>query len=132
MVIKIINLDKCIKAFKGYEKVDLTPEITEATRKVHRSARDFAPVYPSPKVRGRIDPTHVGGNLKASIHMKVKDKGKTSVTGVVYTTTNYAVYQEFGTRYQEGTPFMIPAMNKHRAGIHQSMKKYLREELPKV
>lgn len=131
MVIKIQNLAECVAKFKGYENVDLTPEIVEATRKVQRTARDLAPVYPSPKVKGRIDPHHVGGTLKASIHTTIKDRGKSSVTGVVFTTTDYAVYQEFGTRFQEGTPFMIPAMNINRAGINQSMKKYLRDQLAK-
>lgn len=131
MVIKIINLAECINKFEGYKNVDLTPEIVEATRKVQRTARDMAPVYPSPKVKGRIDKHHVGGTLKASIHTKIMNRGKSNVTGIVYTTTDYAVYQEFGTRYQEGTPFMIPAMNINRAGINQSLKKYLREQLAK-
>lgn len=129
MVIKVLNLDKCIKEFGDISGVDFTPEIVEGTRKVQRTARDLAPVYPSPKVRGRIDPHRVGGTLKASIHAKVVDRGKPTVTGIVYTLTDYAIYQEFGTVFQEGTPFLRPAMNKNRAGIQQSMKKYLREQL---
>lgn len=138
MVIKILNLNKCIAAIDAYGRIDYTPEITSATKKVAREARDLAPVYPSPKAwksfllgKSKIDWTRQGGTLKGSIRSNIQDKTKSSVTGVVYTMLNYAPYQEFGTRYQEGTPFMIPAMNKHRLGINQSMKKFLRDELKK-
>ena len=108
------------------EGIDFMPEIIEGVRKVQASAKDLCPVYPSPKVKGRIDPHHVGGQLRESIHTKMYPAQQ---SGIVYTITEYGIYQEFGTRYQDGTPFMIPAMNMHRAGINQSMKKYLRDQL---
>lgn len=112
MVIKVINLDKCIRKFGNVEGVDIMPEIKEATLKVKRSARDLAPVDT--------------GILKSSIQHKLYPEQQ---SGVVYTVTEYAVYQEFGTRKMKAQPFMIPAMNMHRAGIHQSLKKYLREQV---
>jgi HK97 gp10 family phage protein len=51
--------------------------------------------------------------------------------GVVHTTTEYGIYQEFGTVKMKAQPFMIPAMNIERAGINVSMKDYLRKELAK-
>lgn len=125
MVIKVLNLNKCIEKFGNMEGIDFMPEITEGTRKVQRTARDLAPVYPSPKAKNK-NLKRVGGTLKASIKSKLYPKQQ---TGIVYTLTDYAIYQEFGTRYQEGTPFLIPAMNIHRAGINQSMKKFLREQV---
>lgn len=103
------------------------PEIREATRKVQRRAKEFAPVYPH-KAKPPFKKNYVGGSLRESIHTKMYPKQQ---TGVVYTTLDYAPHQEFGTRYQQGTPFMLPAVNIERAGINQSMKKYIRDELAK-
>lgn len=109
------------------------PEIRKATRKVQKTAKDLAPVYPSPKVLARadqgltrIDPNHVGGSLRESIHTKMYPK---QLSGVVYTTLEYGPHQEFGTVYQTGTPFMLPAMNIERAGIQASMKSYLKKQI---
>lgn len=50
------------------------------------------------------------GRLRNSIsHEIAQDEG------AVYIGTNveYAPYQEFGTRYQSGTPFLRPAIDEH-------------------
>ncbi len=112
MVIKIINLDKCIAKFGNIAGIDLMPEIREATRKVQQSAKDLAPVDT--------------GALRNSIKTKMYPDQQ---AGVVYTTLEYAPYQEFGTRRMKAQPFMTPAMNMNRAGINQSMKKYIKEQL---
>ena len=132
MDIQILDLAKYIKKLDALGNIDITPEIAEATLKVQRSAKDFAPVYPSPKVKGRIDPHHIGGTLRASIHSKVYHRGKSSVTGIISTPVEYAPHQEFGTVFQSGTPFMRPAMNTNRLGIISSLKKYLRGEMNKI
>lgn len=130
MVIKIIGLDKCIKKFGNIEGIDLMPEIREATYKVQGTAKDLAPVYPSPKANPRnIIPGRVGGRLMGSISTRFNKRGQ---FGMVFTNVEYAIYQEYGTRYQPGTPFMRPAMRIERAGINSSMKKYLREQLRKA
>jgi len=92
--------------------IDLMPEINEGARKVQRTARDIVPVDT--------------GILKASIKVKSYPKQQSAV---VFTTTEYATYVEFGTRKMRAQPFMTPAININRAGINQSMKKYLREKL---
>lgn len=123
MVIKVINLDKCISKFGDISGIDLMPEIKESARKVQRSAKEIAPKDT--------------GDLARSIHVKHYPSQQSSV---VYTTLDYAPHQEFGftVRKKDGTkvavpaqPYMRPAMNMHRAGITQSMKKYLREQLRK-
>ena len=117
MVIKIINFDKCLKSFGDISGIDITPEISEATKKVMRSARDLSPVDT--------------GALKGSIKSKVKNRGKSNVTGIVFTVLEYAPHQEFGTVKMEAQPFMRPAININRVGIYQSLKKYIREEIKK-
>ena len=47
-----------------------------------------------------------GGSLKRSIELEILDGG---YTAKVSPYMDYAVYQEYGTRYQSGTPYMRPA-----------------------
>lgn len=110
------------------KNIDFTPEIVEATEKVRNTAVDLAPVYPH-KAKRPYKKNYTGGNLRTSIKSRVYNRGKNDVVGVVFTPVEYAIYQEFGTRYQSGTPFMRPALNINRAGITQSMKKFLKDKL---
>lgn len=118
MVIRIANLDKCIKKFGDISGIDLMPEITEATIKVQRTAKDLVPIDT--------------GALQKSIHRKTYKKYQ---SGIVYTTLEYASYVEFGTVNKDGSvrmygqPYMIPALDKNRAGINVSMKDYIRKQL---
>lgn len=112
MVIKILNLNKCIEKFGDIGNADIMPVIKNGARKVQRSARDLAP--------------EDTGILKSSIKVK---HFVDQLSSIVYTTTEYAIYQEFGTRFMRGKPFMRPALNMHRLGINQSLKKALRDDL---
>ena len=46
------------------------------------------------------------GFLKNNIVSKYE-----GMSGIVHSQAGYSFYQEFGTRYQSGTPFMRPALN---------------------
>jgi HK97 gp10 family phage protein len=112
MVIKVLNLKSLIGKFGDISDIDLMPEIKVATRKVQATAKQLAPVDT--------------GALKASIHRKLYPKQQ---TGVVYTTLEYAPYQEFGTRFMKGKPFMLPAINRNRLGIQRSLEAYIRNKV---
>lgn len=101
------------------------PVIREAARMVQRSARDIVPVGTpeSTGVKG-----YVGGTLKASIQVNHLPKQQSSV---VYTTTEYAPYVEFGTRKMRAQPFMRPAIEVNRDPINENMKNYLRDQMEK-
>lgn len=45
------------------------------------------------------------GNLRSDIHTRAE----TELSSVVESLADYAVYQEYGTRFQPGTPHMRPA-----------------------
>lgn len=122
MVIKILDLDKCIKKFKNLEGVDLMPEIRKGTYKVQKTAVALAPVGTpeSTGVKG-----YVGGTLKSSIRVSISKKEQ---YGMVYTNLEYAIYQEFGTRFQKGTPFLLPAMKIEKQGIIRNMRDYLKKQ----
>lgn len=112
MVISILNLDKCLKKLGNLEGIDLMPAITRGTRKVQRSARDFVPVDT--------------GILKGSIRTQLYPKQQ---TGVVYTTTEYAPYVEFGTRKMPAQPFMVPAAQENQKVIEQDITDHVKSEL---
>lgn len=46
------------------------------------------------------------GNLKRNIHLRLE---RNDLTAVVSSDAKYAPYQEYGTRYQAGTPHIRPA-----------------------
>lgn len=112
MVIKVINLHKCIKKFGDISGIDVMPVIKEGTREVQRTARDIVPVDT--------------GTLKRSIHTQMYPKQN---AGIVYTTTEYASYVEFGTSRMRAQPYMTPAMNAHRKEIKQNMVSFLKTKL---
>lgn len=116
MVIQVLGLAKCIEKFNAIGKVDMKPLITKATQLVQRTARDMAPKDT--------------GYLSRSIKRETYGKG-TGVVGRVYTTTEYAPYQEFGTYKMEAHPFMFPALQRHRKDIKDGAKTYIKEYLSK-
>lgn len=126
MVIGIVNLDKCLKKIKDMSDIDIAPVITEATIKVQASAKDLAP--------------YDTGVLKSSIRRKVfKRPGKNGspwAYGVVYTSTEYAIYQEYGTvkmiAANGGLGFMRIALKYHQKEIHDNMKKFVKNEIHKI
>jgi len=50
------------------------------------------------------------GDLKRSIDYKIDPKAKYTVIGYVGSPLDYAIYQEFGTRYMRPQPFLRPAI----------------------
>jgi HK97 gp10 family phage protein len=106
------------------------PVIKEGTRAVQRDAKTFAPVYPhKAKPPYSKQALAEAGHLRNSISTKMFPSQQ---TGIVFTNVEYAIYQEFGTRYQSGTAFMIPAMMANRNSIKAKMKSHIKSELQKA
>jgi HK97 gp10 family phage protein len=61
------------------------------------------------------------GRLRSGIH--TEKLGDLSYS--VENDTSYAVHQEYGTRYQRGTPHMRPAYERNRQGIINDARKAL-------
>ena len=76
--------------------------LTKAAVAVELAAKRFAPVDT--------------GRLRASISHTVErdDKGPVAFIG---SNVNYAIYQELGTRYQPGTPYLRPALHSLRGRL---------------
>lgn len=60
------------------------------------------------------------GTLKRSITLEIKDSGMTAEVDGGH--VNYAVYQEYGTRYQSGTPFIRPSFKDQKEIFKKEMR----------
>lgn len=110
---------------KGIEN-GVAKTILEACIRVQAEARNLAPVSPVN-----------GGRLKGSISFKAEkgSDGDLNVNpakgeGYVGSMLDYAIYQEFGTRYMKPQPFLRPAIAKivYGTSTKQIIKKIMEEE----
>lgn len=62
-------------------------------------------------------------NLKRNIKIVIQDDG---FTAKVSSEAEYAPYQEYGTRYQNGTPHVRPAYYEQRPIFLHDMKRIMR------
>lgn len=60
------------------------------------------------------------GHLRDSYQTSVEDSGEGAV-GRVFTTVEYSIFQEYGTRYQSGTPHVRPALDGNRRQLVEMM-----------
>lgn len=75
--------------------------------------KTVADVETGAKQRAPVDT----GNLRNSITGKLTG----GASGEVSTGVEYAVFQEHGTRFQPGTPFMTPAAEAARPGFEAAV-----------
>ena len=101
--------------------------VLEACIRVQTEARNLAPVAP----------VH-GGRLKGSISFKTDkhsdgdlDVNPAKGEGYVGSMLDYAVYQEFGTRYMKPQPFLRPAIARvvYGTSTKEVIRKIMKEEL---
>ena len=63
------------------------------------------------------------GNLKRMITLEIIDGG---FAGKVTSSSDYGAYQEFGTRYMTGTPYMRPALSEVELIFKSDLEKAMR------
>ena len=76
---------------------------------MHRAAQRYAPVKT--------------GALKRNIKLYSEDNG---FTAKVASEAEYAPYQEYGTRYQPGTPHIRPAYHEQKRQFVTDMKRLMK------
>lgn len=121
MAVKILNLNSVIKQLDNGMNIDIRPIIVKATHKVRNTAFDMSP--------------YDTGQLRNSLMTEIIDEvinGKNSVVGRVFTSVEYAPFQEYGTYKMKAHPFMKPALDKERAGIKKELVAFYRSELAKI
>lgn len=62
------------------------------------------------------------GRLRSSITTVLK-----RLAAEVGTDVEYAIYQEYGTRYHEAQPFLLPAFEQHLQDFYVSLKAAIRQ-----
>ena len=68
-------------------------------------------------------PGYVGGTLKRSIGLEIRDGG---LTAEVEPTAEYAAYVEYGTRYMNAQPYMRPSYTAQKEKFKSDLKKLTR------
>ena len=119
--IKIEGLEELQKALKKNVTMD---DVKRVVRKngsdMQGKAQDNAPVG-TPESTGI--PGYVGGTLKKSIGLDIKDNG---LTAEVEAKAEYAPYVEYGTRFMNAQPYMKPAYNDQKTKFKSDMEKLVR------
>lgn len=92
-----IQLEKMDKITPAIQK-SIMRGIDKVRFNMERDAKIFAP--------------RATGALKASIRST-----RRGFTATIQDNVHYGVYQEFGTRYQKGTPFMKPSIRKNLPNV---------------
>ena len=111
MKVEFTGLDDLLKAFKKKLEVEIGARevVRKHTGSLQGKAQRYAPVDT--------------GFLKREIDADIIDNG---LTGVVSSNAPYAVFQEFGTRYQAGTPHIGPAFRDVEPEFKADLKKVLK------
>ena len=136
--ITIKNLERLQKKLDKLSNADMTSVVRKATTFVHAQAKMLAP--------------RDTGDLAGSIHMNTEKDGKT-VIGKVYTNTNYAVFNEFGTGQRGASskveapvsltyradwagmsaqPFMYPALKGSKQYIEYIINQGLQDKINSI
>lgn len=71
------------------------------------------------------------GALKLSIASSM-ERDSDSVTGVVFTNSPYAAYQEFGTSRMAAHPYMMPALNENKPVFEKQAKTELEKAIKRT
>lgn len=103
---------------------------SDALKKALRAKQDLGPIKKVIKNNGaemqntamRLAPVDTG-NLKRNIHLAVVDNG---MAVIISSDAKYAVYQEYGTRYQSGKPHIRPAFKQQWPVMVADLTKLMR------
>lgn len=109
--ITVDGLDKLEKALKKNVTMNDVKRVvrqngSELQRKIQSKA-DFTRGYQT-------------GTTKRSVGLEIKDGGFTAESGA---GTEYAPYLEYGTRFMEAQPFIVPAFDEQSKQFKRDMQK---------
>ncbi|WP_334104623.1 HK97-gp10 family putative phage morphogenesis protein [Muricomes intestini] len=108
--IKITGIDALMKKLKHNATLnDVKLVVAVNGAEMHQKAQRFAPVDT--------------GNLKRSIRINKENAG---LAVRVSSTAEYALYQEYGTRYMAGTPHVRPAFRIQSAKFKNDMQRLVK------
>nr|DAY77928.1 MAG TPA: putative tail component [Caudoviricetes sp.] len=119
--IKLEGMEKFqVKLKKNVQMSDVKRVVKANGAALQEAAQRKAPVG-TPQSTGI--PGYVGGTLKRSIVLEIRDGG---LTAEVEPTAEYATYVEHGTRFMNAQPYMRPSYNQQKEKFKSDMKKLVR------
>ena len=119
--IKLEGMEKLqVKLKKNVQMSDVKRVVKANGAALQEAAQRKAPVG-TPQSTGI--PGYVGGTLKRSIVLEIRDGG---LTAEVEPTAEYATYVEYGTRFMNAQPYMRPSYNQQKEKFKSDMKKLVR------
>ena len=119
--IKLEGMEKLqVKLKKNVQMSDVKRVVKANGAALQEAAQRKAPVG-TPQSTGI--PGYVGGTLKRSIVLEIRDGG---LTAEVEPTAEYATYVEYGTRFMNAQPYMRPTYNQQKEKFKSDMKKLAR------
>lgn len=119
--IKLEGMEKLqVKLKKNVQMSDVKRVVKANGAALQEAAQRKAPVG-TPQSTGI--PGYVGGTLKRSIVLEIRDGG---LTAEVEPTAEYATYVEHGTRFMNAQPYMRPSYNQQKEKFKSDMKKLAR------
>ena len=119
--IKLEGMEKLqVKLKKNVQMSDVKRVVKANGAALQEAAQRKAPVG-TPQSTGI--PGYVGGTLKRSIVLEIRDGG---LTAEVAPTAEYAAYVEYGTCYMNAQPYMRPSYNQQKEKFKSDMKKLVR------
>lgn len=119
--IKFEGLDKLALELKKRENLDAVKTVVKMNgAELQAGAQQKAPVG-TPESTGI--PRYVGGTLKRSIGVEIKDGG---LTAEVTPTAEYAAYVELGTRFMAAQPYLEPAFNIQKSIFMKDLKRLMK------
>lgn len=119
--IKLEGMEKLqVKLKKNVQMSKVKQIVKDNGAALQEAAQRKAPVG-TPQSTGI--PGYVGGTLKRSIVLEIRDGG---LTAEVEPTAEYAAYVEYGTRFMNAQPYMRPSYNQQKEKFKSDMKKLAR------
>lgn len=119
--IKVVGMTKLKKKLKyGVTMNDVKRVVAHNGAELQEKAQEKAPVG-TPESTGI--PEYIGGTLKRSIGIELRDGG---MTVEVEPTAHYAPYVELGTRLMNARPYLKPAYEEQKKKFKKDMDKLAR------
>ncbi|WP_100066056.1 HK97-gp10 family putative phage morphogenesis protein [Miniphocaeibacter massiliensis] len=109
---KITGLDKLLEGISNRQKIDekVKSVVSRNTSEMKQKAVNYAPVDT--------------GELQRNITEESINSG---FTGIVSSNVEYAKAQEYGTRFQTGTPHIGPAFHNQKDKFINDLKNVIKE-----
>lgn len=109
-LLELRGLDNLSKGLKERANLNDVKNVVKLNgSEMHRQTQRYAPVDT--------------GFLKRKVNVYIEDAGFTTK---VVSESEYASYQEYGTRYQPGTPHVRPAYHEQKGQFIKDMKRLMK------